>query len=64
MVDCLITKTRTKANIELPAFFGFRTEQFALGSLYYLINYGFGVYGDRCFTDDPYDHGPKVVELL
>lgn len=43
---------------------GPRTEQFALGSLYYLINYGFEVYGDQCLTEDPYDHGPKVVELL
>lgn len=45
-------------------FLGPRTEQFALGSLYYLINYGFEVYGDRCLTEDPYDHGPKTVELL
>ncbi|KAJ5369313.1 uncharacterized protein N7496_009073 [Penicillium cataractarum] len=47
--------------------FGFlspRTEQFALGSLFYLINYGFEVYGDRCLTEDPYEHGPKVVDLL
>ncbi|RAL02654.1 uncharacterized protein BO80DRAFT_423581 [Aspergillus ibericus CBS 121593] len=43
---------------------GPRTELFALGSLYYLINYGFEVYGDRCLTGDPYEHGPKVVELL
>lgn len=43
---------------------GPRTEQFALGSLYYLINYGFEVYGDRCVTEDPNEHGPKVVELL
>jgi len=45
-------------------FLGPRTEQFALGSLYYLINYSFEVYGDRCLTEDPYEHGPKVVELL
>ncbi|KAL5335985.1 kinase domain-containing protein [Aspergillus crustosus] len=32
-------------------FLGSRTEQFALGSLYYLINYGF-------------EHGPKTVDLL
>jgi len=31
-------------------FLGPRTEQFALGSLYYLMNYGFEVYGDRCLT--------------
>ncbi|GIK04575.1 hypothetical protein Aspvir_008658 [Aspergillus viridinutans] len=43
---------------------GPRTEQFALGSLYYLINYGFEVYGNRCLTDDPREHGPKVVDLL
>lgn len=41
-----------------------RTEQFALGSLYYLINYGFGVYGDRSLTEDPKEHRPKVVDLL
>ncbi|KAJ5169740.1 uncharacterized protein N7500_002523 [Penicillium coprophilum] len=28
------------------------------------MNYGFEVYGDRCLTEDPYDHGPKVVDLL
>lgn len=45
-------------------FLGPRTEQFALGSLYYLINYGYEVYGDRRLTDDPKEHGPKVVDLL
>ncbi|KAJ5998190.1 hypothetical protein N7522_009850 [Penicillium canescens] len=45
-------------------FLGPRTEQFALGSIYYLINYGFEVYGDRCLAKDPYEHGPRVVELL
>lgn len=45
-------------------FLGPRTEQFALGSLFYLINYGFEVYGDRCLTDNPNEHGRKVVDLL
>ncbi|RAQ62930.1 hypothetical protein COH20_011393 [Aspergillus flavus] len=45
-------------------FLGPRTEQFALGSLFYLINYGVEVYGDQCLTADPKEHGPKVVELL
>lgn len=46
-------------------FLGPRTEQFALGSLYYLMNYGFEVYGDRCLTpDNPKEHGPKVLDLL
>lgn len=45
-------------------FLGSRTEQFALGSLYYLINYGFKVYGDRCLTENPREHGRKVVDLL
>ena len=45
-------------------FLGPRTEQFALGSLCYLINYGYEVYGDRRLTDDPKEHGPKVVDLL
>ncbi|RAH87610.1 hypothetical protein BO86DRAFT_444520 [Aspergillus japonicus CBS 114.51] len=40
------------------------TEQFALGSLYYLINYGFEVYGDRRLADNPYEYGPRVVDLL
>ncbi|KAL3472746.1 hypothetical protein BJX99DRAFT_249495 [Aspergillus californicus] len=43
---------------------GRRTEQFALGSIYYLTNYGCEVYEDRCLTEDHYGHGPKVVELL
>jgi hypothetical protein len=57
----------TEAGQGEPGTFGFpgpRTEQFALGSLYYLINDGFEVYGDRCLTEDPYDHSPKVVRLL
>lgn len=45
-------------------FLGPRTEKFALGSLFYLINYGFEIYGDRCLTEDPKEHGRKVVDLL
>ncbi|CAG8132406.1 unnamed protein product [Penicillium olsonii] len=45
-------------------FLGPRTKQFALGSLFYLINYGFEVYGDRCLTENPNEHGRKVVDLL
>ncbi|KAJ5934768.1 protein kinase [Penicillium verhagenii] len=45
-------------------FLGPRTEQFALGSLYYLINYGFEVYEDRQLTEDRKEHGCKVVDLL
>ncbi|KAE8354953.1 kinase-like domain-containing protein [Aspergillus coremiiformis] len=45
-------------------FLGPRTEQFALGSLYYLINYGFEVYDNQCLADDSYEHGPKVMDLL
>ena len=26
--------------------------------------YGFEVYGDRCLTEDSYEHGPKVVDSL
>ena len=39
---------------------GPRTEQFAFGSLYYLIDYRFEVYGNRCFGGYPYrkEHGP------
>lgn len=43
---------------------GPRTEQFAIGSLCYFINYGYEVYGDRSLTDDPKEHGPKVMDLL
>ncbi|WEW60031.1 hypothetical protein PRK78_005514 [Emydomyces testavorans] len=45
---------------------GPRTEQFALGSLYYLINYGFEPYDDQCLGGDPThkNHGPTVVDLL
>jgi hypothetical protein len=32
--------------------------------LYYLINYGFEVYRDRSLAEDPYEHNPKVVDLL
>lgn len=33
--------------------------------MYYLLNYGFEVYEDRCLTpDNPKEHGPKVVNLL
>lgn len=39
---------------------GPRTEQFALGSIYYYINYGMEVYGDKNLTDDPYDRGPAL----
>jgi serine/threonine protein kinase len=41
-----------------------RTEQFALGSVFYFINYGFEVHGDRSLTEDPYYHGPKVIDVL
>jgi serine/threonine protein kinase len=45
-------------------FLGPRTEQFALGSTFYFINYGFEVYGNQCLTENPKEHGPKVVDLL
>ncbi|RAL06391.1 kinase-like protein [Aspergillus ibericus CBS 121593] len=57
----------SEMNYGRPGTSGFlssRTELFALGSLYYLINYGFEVYGDRSLTEDPKEHGPKLVELL
>jgi serine/threonine protein kinase len=40
---------------------GARTEQFALGSLFYYINYGIEVYDDQDFGKD---HGPVIVERL
>ena len=47
-------------------YLGARTELFALGSLFYLINYGFEVYDDQRLGDDPTgkDHGPTVLDLL
>ncbi|KAL3456784.1 kinase domain-containing protein [Aspergillus heterothallicus] len=45
-------------------YLGPRTEQFALGSIFYFINYGFEVYGDRRLTEDPREHGRKVVVEL
>lgn len=50
-----------EADQGIPGTAGFggpRTEQFALGSLYYLINYGFEVCDDQCLADDPDEHGP------
>lgn len=49
-----------------PGKLGARTEQFALGSLFYLINYGFEVYGDQSFGDDPTgrDHYVVVGDLF
>lgn len=38
-----------------------RTEQFALGSLFYYINYGIEVYDDQDFGED---YGPVIVERL
>lgn len=40
---------------------GARTEQFALGSVFYYINYGVEVYDDQDFGKD---HGPVIVERL
>lgn len=57
----------SEADQGTPGSAGFlspRTEQFALGSLYYLINYGFELYDDQCLAEDPHEHGPKVLDLL
>ncbi|KAJ5142566.1 protein kinase-like protein [Penicillium bovifimosum] len=43
---------------------GPRTEQFALGSIYYFINYGMEVYGDKILTSDPRNRYIKMSELL
>lgn len=43
---------------------GPRTEQFALGSIFYLINYGFEVFGDQTLTEDLRERGPMIVHLL
>ncbi|KAL4946984.1 kinase-like domain-containing protein [Aspergillus filifer] len=47
-----------------PGILGARTEQFALGGLYYFINYGFEMYSDRLLAENEDDHDDKVVELL
>ncbi|EFE41075.1 hypothetical protein TRV_04204 [Trichophyton verrucosum HKI 0517] len=55
----------TKEMDESAGNLGPRTEQSALGSLYYLINYGFELYGDRCIDpDNPREHGFKMASLL
>ncbi|CEO59306.1 Putative Protein kinase [Penicillium brasilianum] len=43
---------------------GPRTEKFALGSIFYFMNYGSEVYGDTRLTEDPDKHGCKVIDLL
>ncbi|CAG8376427.1 unnamed protein product [Penicillium salamii] len=43
---------------------GPRTEQFALGSIYYYINYGMKVYGDKSLTDVLRDRGLVLRDLL
>lgn len=47
-----------------PGLLGPRTSQFALGSIFYFINYGFEAYADQRITDNPHDHGPKTVDLM
>ncbi|PGH03014.1 hypothetical protein GX51_04332 [Blastomyces parvus] len=42
---------------------GPQTEQFAIGSFYYLINHSFEIYGDRCLIEDPKEHGLKTIDL-
>lgn len=43
---------------------GPRTEQFALGSIFYLINYGVEVYGDQQLIEDLRERGLLIVHLL
>lgn len=43
---------------------GPRTEQFALGSIYYYINYGMEVYGDEKLSASPRDRGLALRDLL
>lgn len=45
-------------------FLGPRTEQFALGSIFYFISYGFEVSGNQCLVENPRDYGIKVMDLL
>jgi hypothetical protein len=41
-----------------------RTEQYALGPSFYFINYDYEVYGHHFLAEDPYEHGPKVMDIL
>lgn len=43
---------------------GPRTEQFALGSIYYFINYGMELYGDKKLSASPRDRGLALRDLL
>lgn len=43
---------------------GPRTEQFVLGSIYYYINYGMEVYGDKKLSASPRDRGLALTDLL
>jgi hypothetical protein len=57
MADYSMKRKRRTGNVGVLA-------PWVLGSIYYYINYEFEVYRDRCLTEDPYEHGPKAVELL
>jgi hypothetical protein len=48
----------------LAGLLGPRTEQFALGSIYYYINYGIAVYEDKTLTEVPRDRGVVLNKLI
>lgn len=60
--------TKNEPDYDIPGcmsgLLGPRTEQFALGSIYYYINYGMEVYGDTTLNATPRDHGLAVNALL
>ncbi|KAJ5338287.1 hypothetical protein N7452_005015 [Penicillium brevicompactum] len=47
-----------------PGLRGARTEQFALGSMFYFINHGFEVYGERWLTENHSKHNIAVNDRL
>lgn len=60
--------TENEPDYEIPGctagLLGPRTEQFALGSIYYYINYGMEVYGDTILSTQLRDRGPALSDLL
>lgn len=60
--------TKNEPGYDIPGclggLLGPRTEQFALGSIYYYINYGMEVYGDMTLNALPRDRGLALSDLL
>ncbi|KAJ5611697.1 hypothetical protein N7528_008802, partial [Penicillium herquei] len=61
---CLNSSEAVLGECGTPGFLGPRTEQFALGSLYYYINYCFEVYGDQHLAESWRENSLALSELL